>query len=75
VRSRVFGALGEVSATSFGGGGIGGRFGPTRTRSALATIECAVAARINLIDVAPSYGTDSHPREAERLIGEAFAGL
>jgi aryl-alcohol dehydrogenase-like predicted oxidoreductase len=74
VRTRRFGALGEVSALTLGGGGIGKVWGSTDRREAVATVEAAVAAGINLVDVAPGYGTEFEPREAERVVGEAFDG-
>jgi aryl-alcohol dehydrogenase-like predicted oxidoreductase len=74
MRTRRLGALGEVSALTLGGGGIGRVWGSTDRREAVATVAAAVAARITLVDVAPGYGTESEPREAERVVGEAFAG-
>ena len=74
MRTRRFGHLGEVSALTLGGGGIGKVWGSTERREAVATVEAAVASGITLLDVAPGYGTASEPREAERVIGDAFSG-
>jgi aryl-alcohol dehydrogenase-like predicted oxidoreductase len=46
-------------------------WGATTRDEAVATVREAVAAGITLLDMAPSYGRDG---EAERVIGEAFAG-
>src|SRR5436190_72066 len=70
MHTRPFGPLGEVSALGLGGGGVGLSWGPTPRDEAAATVHEAIAAGINLIDVAPSYGSG----EAERLIGEVFDG-
>src|SRR5581483_4218255 len=68
------GAVGEVSALTLGGGGIGQVWGPSSREEAVATVHAAVAAGITLLDVAPGYGTADAPREAERVLGEAFGG-
>lgn len=70
MEQRTFGILGEVSALSLGGGGIGQVWGATTREEAVATTREAVELGITLIDVAPGYGGG----EAERVIGEAFAG-
>lgn len=67
---RTLGAIGEVSALTLGGGGLGQVWGPTTRDEATATLREAVEAGIDLIDVAPGYGDG----EAERVVGEAFAG-
>lgn len=74
MRTRTLGGLGQVSALTLGGGGLGRLWGPTSRDEAVATVEAAVAAGITLIDVAPSYETEDAPREAERVVGEAFGG-
>jgi aryl-alcohol dehydrogenase-like predicted oxidoreductase len=74
MKIRRFGALGNVSAITLGGGGIGGYWGPTERAEAAATVSDAVAAGVTLLDVAPSYGTSTEPRRAERVIGEVFGG-
>ena len=67
---RAFGRLGAVSALTLGGGGIGQVWGPTSRDEAVATTREAVGSGITLLDVAPGYGRG----EAERVVGEAFAG-
>ena len=68
---RDLGPLGPVSALTLGGGGLGQVWGETTRAEAIATVRDAVDAGITLLDLAPSYGRDG---EAERVIGEAFAG-
>ncbi|MCC5873522.1 MAG: aldo/keto reductase, partial [Gammaproteobacteria bacterium] len=70
MQQRTLGSLGEVSALTLGGGGLGGVWGPTSRSEAVATVKAAVAAGINLIDLAPGYGRG----EAEAVVGEAFGG-
>jgi aryl-alcohol dehydrogenase-like predicted oxidoreductase len=70
MRQNSFGKLGPVSALTLGGGGIGMVWGETTFDECLATVHEAVAAGINLIDLAPSYGDG----RAERVVGEAFGG-
>lgn len=70
MESREFGGLGQVSALTLGGGGIGQVWGPTSREESVATLRGAVDAGINLIDLAPSYGDG----EAERVFGQAFGG-
>ncbi|QSB13135.1 aldo/keto reductase [Natronosporangium hydrolyticum] len=67
---RTLGSVGEVSVLTLGGGGLGQVWGPTTRQEAVATVREAVDAGIDLIDVAPGYGDG----EAERVVGEAFAG-
>ena len=70
MKTRTFGRLWPVSALSIGGGGLGQVWGPTSRSEAIATLRGAIEGGINLIDVAPTYGDG----EAERVVGEAFAG-
>lgn len=70
MEKRSFGNLGEVSALTLGGGGIGQVWGPTSREEAVATLREAVDSGITFLDVAPSYGDG----EAERVVGEAFNG-
>ena len=70
MEKRRFGKLGEISALTLGGGGIGQVWGPTTREEAVATVREAVEAGITFLDVAPSYGNG----EAELVIGEAFNG-
>ena len=70
MQHRELGGLGPVSVLSLGGGGLGQVWGPTDRDEAVATVHAAVAAGINLLDLAPAYGRG----ESERVIAEAFAG-
>ena len=70
MRQNSFGKLWPVSALTLGGGGIGMVWGETTFDESVATVHEAVAAGINLIDLAPSYGDG----RAERVVGEAFGG-
>jgi aryl-alcohol dehydrogenase-like predicted oxidoreductase len=71
MEQRQLGRLGEVSALTLGGGGIGAVWGPTSRDEAVATVREAVASGVTLLDMAPSYGDG----EAERVIGDAFEGV
>ncbi|MDP9795552.1 aryl-alcohol dehydrogenase-like predicted oxidoreductase [Catenuloplanes nepalensis] len=71
MRTRDFGRLGQVSALTLGGGGIGAVWGETSRAEAVATVHAALDAGITLVDVAPSYGPDF---EAERVAAEALRG-
>ena len=71
MQTRTLGRLGPVSALTLGGGGLGQVWGPTSRPEAIATLRKAVDSGITLIDMAPMYGIDG---EAERVVGEAFAG-
>jgi aryl-alcohol dehydrogenase-like predicted oxidoreductase len=70
MRQNSFGKLPPVSALTLGGGGIGMVWGETTFEECAATVHAAVAAGINLIDLAPRYGDG----KAEQVVGEAFAG-
>ena len=70
MRLNRFGKLAPVSVLTLGGGGIGMVWGNTSFDECVATVHAAVAAGINLIDLAPRYGDGM----AERVVGEAFAG-
>jgi aryl-alcohol dehydrogenase-like predicted oxidoreductase len=70
VRTRRFGALGEVSELTLGGGGLGQVWGETSRDEAVATVHAAIDAGITLLDVAPSYGRG----EAEAVVGAAYGG-
>src|SRR6516225_9603737 len=70
MRQNSFGKLPRVSALTLGGGGIGMVWGETTFDECVATVHAAVAAGINLIDLAPRYGDG----KAEQALGEAFAG-
>ena len=70
MRKRDFGSLGQVSALTLGGGGIGQVWGPTTREESVATVREAVEAGIDFLDMAPGYGNG----EAEFVVGEAFQG-
>ena len=70
MEQRSFGPLGEISALTLGGGGIGQVWGPTTREEAIATVHAAVEGGIAFLDLAPGYGDG----EAERVVGEAFGG-
>jgi aryl-alcohol dehydrogenase-like predicted oxidoreductase len=70
MRMRQFGRLGQVSALTLGGGGIGNVWGAVDRAERVATVRAAIDAGITLIDVAPTYG----PGEAELVVGEALGG-
>jgi aryl-alcohol dehydrogenase-like predicted oxidoreductase len=70
MQQRSFGRLWPVSALTLGGGGIGMVWGETTFDECVATVHDAVAAGINLIDLAPSYGNG----KAEEVVGAAFDG-
>src|SRR5438132_9640580 len=70
MQQRIFGRLGDLSALTLGGGGIGQVWGPTTRDEAMATVRAAWEAGITWFDVAPSYG----PGEAEVVLGEACGG-
>lgn len=59
---------------TLGGAGIGRAWGETTADETMSVLKAATDAGITLIDVAPGYGTVQWPREAERLVGEVFAG-
>ena len=68
MEKRQFGAIGQVSRLTLGGGGIGQVWGDTSREEGIATLKMAVDAGIDVIDAAPGY------RVCEALIGEAFGG-
>jgi aryl-alcohol dehydrogenase-like predicted oxidoreductase len=70
MRQKILGRLWPVSALTLGGGGVGMVWGETTFEECVATTDAAVAAGINLIDLAPRYGDGT----AERVVGEAFGG-
>lgn len=65
-----FGSLFPVSTLTLGGGGLGMLWGQTTFDECVATVHAAVAAGINLLDLAPRYGDG----KAEEVVGEAFGG-
>ena len=70
MQQRVLGKTWPVSALTLGGGGVGMVWGETTFDECVATVHAAIAAGINLIDLAPRYGDGT----AERVVGEAFGG-
>ena len=70
MQQHGFGRLWPVSVLTLGGGGIGMVWGETTFDECVATVHDAVAAGIDLIDLAPSYGNG----KAEEVVGEAFDG-
>jgi aryl-alcohol dehydrogenase-like predicted oxidoreductase len=70
MQQHEFGRLWPVSVLTLGGGGLGMVWGETTFEECVATVHDAVAAGINLIDLAPSYGDG----KAEEAVGEAFGG-
>ncbi|WP_428541298.1 aldo/keto reductase [Rhodopila sp.] len=70
MKLHPFGSLFPVSTLTLGGGGLGMLWGETTFEECVATVHEAVAAGINLLDLAPRYGDG----KAERVVGEAFAG-
>ncbi|MGD0104124.1 MAG: aldo/keto reductase [Rhodopila sp.] len=70
MKLHTFGSLFPVSTLTLGGGGLGMLWGQTTFEECVATVHAAVAAGINLLDLAPRYGDG----KAERVVGEAFGG-
>jgi aryl-alcohol dehydrogenase-like predicted oxidoreductase len=70
MKLHPFGSLFPVSALTLGGGGLGMLWGKTTFEECVATVHAAVAAGINLLDLAPRYGDG----KAESVVGEAFGG-
>jgi aryl-alcohol dehydrogenase-like predicted oxidoreductase len=70
MQQHSFGRLWPVSTLTLGGGGLGMVWGETTFDECVATVHDAVAAGINLIDLAPRYGDG----KAEEVVGEAFGG-
>ncbi len=70
MKLHEFGRLRPVSTLTVGGGGLGMLWGPTTFDECVATVHDAVAAGINLLDLAPRYGDG----KAEEVVGETFGG-
>src|SRR5271170_7681359 len=70
MKQHELGSLWPVSTLTLGGGGLGMLWGPTTLDECVATVHDAVAAGINLLDLAPRYGDG----KAEEVVGEAFGG-
>jgi aryl-alcohol dehydrogenase-like predicted oxidoreductase len=67
---QSFGGLPPVSVLTLGGGGLGMLWGETTFGECVATVHAAVAAGIDLFDLAPRYGDG----KAEEVVGAAFGG-
>jgi aryl-alcohol dehydrogenase-like predicted oxidoreductase len=70
MKLHAFGSLFPVSTLTLGGGGLGMLWGKTTFDECVATVRDAVAAGINLLDLAPRYGDG----KAEQVVGAAFGG-
>ena len=70
MKRHSFGPLFPVSTLTLGGGGLGMLWGQTTFDECVATVHAAVAAGINLLDLAPRYGDG----KAESVVGQAFGG-
>jgi len=70
MKTHAFGRLWPVSSLTLGGGGLGMLWGSTTFDECVATVHDAVAAGVNLLDLAPRYGDG----KAEEVVGEAFGG-
>ena len=70
MKQHSLGKLWPVSVLTLGGGGLGMVWGETTFEECVATVHAAVAAGINLIDLAPRYGDG----KAEEVLREAFGG-
>src|SRR5690349_21615553 len=70
MKTHAFGRLSLVSALTLGGGGLGMLWGSTTFDECVAIVHDAVAASINLLDLAPRYGDG----KAKEVVNEAFAG-
>src|SRR6201996_3646611 len=70
MKLQKFGSLAPVSPLTLGGGGLGMLWGQTTFEECVATVLAAVAAGINLLDLAPRYGDG----KAEEVVGAAVDG-
>jgi aryl-alcohol dehydrogenase-like predicted oxidoreductase len=70
MQQHKFDGLAPVPTLTLGGGGLGMLWGETTHDECVATVHAAIAAGINLIDLAPRYGDG----KAELVVGDAFAG-
>ena len=72
MQQRTLGRTGlQVSEITLGGGGIGMVWGETTEEECIETVKQAVAAGINILDVAPMYGNG----KAEEIVGKAWPEL
>src|ERR1700724_4694417 len=70
MQQHQFGRLWPVSALTLGGGGLGMVWGETTFEECVASVHDAVAAGINLLDLAPRYGDG----KSGEVVGPAFGG-
>jgi aryl-alcohol dehydrogenase-like predicted oxidoreductase len=70
MQQHAFGSLSKVSTLTLGGGGLGMLWGKTTFEECVATVHDAIAAGINLLDLAPRYGDG----KAEEVVGAAYGG-
>jgi aryl-alcohol dehydrogenase-like predicted oxidoreductase len=70
MQQHNLGRLWPVSTLTLGGGGLGMLWGATTFAECVATVHAAVAAGIDLLDLAPRYGDG----KAEEVVGAAFNG-
>ncbi len=68
MRTARLGPFADVSRLTLGGGGLGQIWGASSEAEAVATVHAALAAGINMIDTAPSYGG------CEAVIASALRG-
>jgi len=61
----------DVSALSFGASSLGGVFRETDDKESVRTVNCALDAGLNLIDVSPFYGLT----RAESVLGQALKDI
>ena len=73
MKQHPFGKFPLVSALTLGGGGLGMLWGQTTFDECVATVHAAVAAGINLLDLAPRYG-DGKAEEVVSAIGRDGVG-
>ena len=69
MRYSRLGPFADVSRLTLGGGGLGQVWGASSDAEAVATVEAALAAGVNMIDTAPMYGA------CEAVIASAFHGV
>jgi len=69
MRYSQLGPFSDVSRLTLGGGGIGQGWGASSDEEAVATIDTALNAGINMIDTAPMYGA------CEAVVAQAFQGV
>ena len=74
MKTRVFPKTGwEISEISLGCWGLGGQYGEVDRPTAIATVQAALDAGINLFDTADTYGVE--PGTSEIFLGEALRNV